>query len=286
MKHCLIGYTFIVCISCAFIHPAFADEAASATSTKPTSNSKQGKVLIRGDLISASLKNASLDAVLKDIETQEKIWFKGREALLEEKISVDFVNLPLHEGLKRILAGMNYMMLFDLNGRPVGINILGKKTLDTAGQGKAAQTQPSAAPAPTPPPKVFPAAAQAPRPLPQEGKALSATTRASGPETRAAQAESPGKEKDSEEIPPGFKVIPGAAPPAKPKSAALTQSQAKKFEVIENAPPPGSSTKSAVGGAEKPITIQSSRPPGGTVKMSEEERALFGTARKRTPPAP
>ena len=106
-------------------------------------------------VLSADLKRVTLRAVFERLTTEKGIRIKGDEKLLEEQVSVQFSELPLDKGLRRILAPMNYMILFDLNGRPANVNVIGKKALDAAAQKTAVQAQPSAASPPVTPTRPF-----------------------------------------------------------------------------------------------------------------------------------
>lgn len=269
MRRYTVKCVLVLCLTLLFLPPAFAEE--------PKVKVGSGKVVIQGDSISADLKNAVLADVLKDIEAQRKIWFKGEKSLLEEKVSVSFSNLSLNEGIKRILAGMNYMVVFDPKGQPAGINIVGKKTPGPSLAGSAGQSSSQTA---AQAPKAFPAVQSSPE-VAQKPEPSNRTAESSSERSGVSQAQAPGRAE--EELPPGFKVVPGAAPPGKPASPAQAASQAKKFEVQENVAPPGAPAGS--GAAGQSGALQSSQPPGGPVTMTEEEKALF-PARKRTPPAP
>ena len=73
-------------------------------------------VSIQGGRMSVDLREASLVTVARDIERQSGISFKGDESLLDETVSVAFKDLPLEQGVKRILAGLNYGLLYDSRG--------------------------------------------------------------------------------------------------------------------------------------------------------------------------
>jgi hypothetical protein len=104
--------------------------------------SHHGRFLIKNGTISANLKEIPLGEILDQIKEHGNIWFKGDEDLLEEKVSVQFVDLPLEEGVKRILASINHVLLFDANGGLEGLILFGKansvrdKTASRAGTHK------------------------------------------------------------------------------------------------------------------------------------------------------
>ena len=84
-------------------------------------------VKFEGQIMSAELQGVSLKVILEKFKREKGIWFKGDEALLEEKVSVRFKDLPLQEGLSRILSWVNHTLVFDQDKRLVGLFILGKK---------------------------------------------------------------------------------------------------------------------------------------------------------------
>jgi hypothetical protein len=75
---------------------------------------------------SADLEEAPLGAIIKRFKEEKGIWFKGKESLLDEKVSVQFKDLPIREGLERILSAMNYSLIFDGEARLVGVVLVGK----------------------------------------------------------------------------------------------------------------------------------------------------------------
>jgi hypothetical protein len=55
-----------------------------------------------------------------------KLWFKGSEFVLDEKISAQFSDLSVDEGLGRIFSLMNYSLVFDQHDDVVGVFLLRK----------------------------------------------------------------------------------------------------------------------------------------------------------------
>ena len=82
---------------------------------------------LRGQAMSAELQGVSLRLVLEKLEREKGIWFKGDESVLEEEVSIRFKDLPLYEGLRRILSHINHVLVFDGDNGLVGLFILGKK---------------------------------------------------------------------------------------------------------------------------------------------------------------
>jgi hypothetical protein len=79
--------------------------------------------------LSANIRNMPLKAVFDEITEKRGICFETSyvrdSSSLDEKISVRFTDLPVQDGLKRILAGMNYCIIF--NGESVvGVTLFGK----------------------------------------------------------------------------------------------------------------------------------------------------------------
>jgi len=87
-----------------------------------------GDIQFQGDKMSADLKGVSLGSALAMIEQEKGIWFKGDASSLKEKVNVTFGDSSLQDGLKRILWGLNYSLVFDGQKRLKGVFILGKST--------------------------------------------------------------------------------------------------------------------------------------------------------------
>jgi len=81
---------------------------------------------IKGETLSAKLKEIPLKDILEKLEREIGIWFKGDESVFAEMVSVQFKDLSLEDGLKRILAFKNYSLLFDRDIGVVGVIVLGK----------------------------------------------------------------------------------------------------------------------------------------------------------------
>lgn len=124
-------------IRCAFLAILSALGLFSFTPTQAAD-----LVAVKDGLLSVDLKDASLLEVARDIEKQSGVWFRGDETLFQEKISVTFSDLPLEEGLKRILTNLNYSLMFDTGNKVAGVMVMG--------EGKPAGTQPGR-PGTTPP---------------------------------------------------------------------------------------------------------------------------------------
>ena len=91
-----------------------------------SSGAKEANLTINGEYLSADLKGTSLNTIFEALEREKGIWFKGNLSLLDEKVSVQFTDHSLEDGMKRILAPMNYCLLFESDGALVGIILIGK----------------------------------------------------------------------------------------------------------------------------------------------------------------
>jgi hypothetical protein len=80
--------------------------------------------------LSATIKSAPLKTVIAEIEEEEGVWFKlwlrGEDSVLDEKISVRFKNLPVKEGLERIFSPFNHCLVYDQDGKLSGVILFGK----------------------------------------------------------------------------------------------------------------------------------------------------------------
>ena len=75
----------------------------------------------KGETLSAQVEESPLKAVTEKIENETGVWFKAREPLLQERVSVVFDGLPFEDGLERILSKMNYSLVFDEDDEIVGV---------------------------------------------------------------------------------------------------------------------------------------------------------------------
>jgi hypothetical protein len=241
-------------------------------------------VRVKDGLLSVNLKDTSLLDVARDIEKQSGIWFKGDETLFQEKISVTFSDLPLEEGLKRILTNMNYSLMFDNKHEVAGVMVMG--------EGKAAGTQParpgaqpsrvvnrpsanlrSRSSTSTPPAATV--IRRPPRALPQASR-----TRAASQPPGSGAASSPAPEAFTGQenaappggfvasdgpLPPAFRVIENATPPGGPVSDKETP---EAFKVNRNAPPPGG-TPQDTAASPKGSTPTTSSPSSGNASKSD-----------------
>lgn len=79
--------------------------------------------------VSAEIRETPLSAVLKRIGEEKGIWletgFLKDESLLKEEISLEFADIPIKEGLERILSGINHCLVFE-RGSIAGVMLFGR----------------------------------------------------------------------------------------------------------------------------------------------------------------
>jgi hypothetical protein len=219
-------------------------------------------VKVKDGLLSVNLKDTSLLEVARDIEKQSGVWFRGDETLFQEKISVTFNDLPIEEGLKRILTNLNYSLMFDNMHKIAGVMVMGEGNPAGAQQARPGAQPPRVATPPgtasrpsatlrsrsstsTSPPATV--VRRPPRALPRSARA-------------GAASQPPGSDAASSPTPESFTVQENAAPPG--GSVASDGPLPPAFRVIENATPPGG----PVPEKETPEASKVIRnaPPGGT----------------------
>ncbi len=209
-------------------------------------------VSVKDGLLSVNLKETSLLDVARDIEKQSGVWFRGDETLFQEKISVSFNDLPLEEGLKRILTNLNYSLMFDNKNKVAGVMVMGEGKPAGAQPGRPGvqpprvATPPGATPRPSPTVRSRPSTSTAPpaATVRRPPRALPQPAQGGGPEALKAQESAP--------TPGGPVASDGPLPPA--------------FRVIENAPPPGGTpqgTGASPGDSKPAATVP---PSGNTAK--------------------
>jgi hypothetical protein len=165
-----------------------------------------------GKSLSAHLENVPLKHVLESLKKERGIWFQGEASILDEQVTVQFTKLPLKTGLERVLASLNYSLVFNREGTILGVIVTGKKTLS-----------------------------------PQSGRIKLRSGRAMEPSPRRAErpasfameknAAPPGLLlSDSEEIPEELKVIEKV--PAPGGDVEMTREERENFKIIKGSPPP------------------------------------------------
>ena len=79
--------------------------------------------------VSAEIRETPLSTVLERIGKEKGIWletgFLKDESLLKEEISLEFEDIPIKEGLERILSGINHCLVFE-RGSVAGVMLFGR----------------------------------------------------------------------------------------------------------------------------------------------------------------
>lgn len=96
-------------------------------------NGNDGRIQLdfRNNALSAHIEDAPLPAVIAEIKEEQNIWVKGMQRLPQREYSVEFENIPLTEGLERILSPINHCLVFDSDGALEGIVILSSPSAST-----------------------------------------------------------------------------------------------------------------------------------------------------------
>jgi hypothetical protein len=97
-------------------------------------------VQIKDKALSVNLKDVPLRSVVDSLKEKGNISFTADQALLDEKVSVQFKGLSLEDGIKRILSQMNYVLIFGKEGQVSGVRVLGKKSA-VSGSDRSAPVQ-------------------------------------------------------------------------------------------------------------------------------------------------
>ena len=192
--------------------------------TAPQPSLAQG-VSIRDGLISVDLREAPLVSVAGDIERQSGISFKGDDSLVEERISVAFNDLPLEQGIKRILATLNYSLLFDSRGEISEVVIMSEGSAPATAQ-----------------PQIRRAPARRAPPAPAQQRPVIRRPGAATPFVGAPQA-TPAPARPQVTPPRRSPQRPVPRAPAPPQAPA-DPNVPEPFRAIESAPPPGGGEES------------------------------------------
>jgi hypothetical protein len=83
--------------------------------------------------VSADIEGASLRAVIEEIKKKLqgvwfKVWLTRSKTSLDEKVLVEFENLPIRKGMERIFLDINHSLVFDKHNNLLKIFLLGKPT--------------------------------------------------------------------------------------------------------------------------------------------------------------
>lgn len=201
-----------------------------------------------GETLSAELEEIPLKVVLENLEREKGIWFKCNKRLLEAKVSVQFKDLSLEDGLKRIIFRMNHSLIFDRNGKVEGVILIGMAGSDVPTRGvTASPVRGGSIPSMTP------------------NKHINNTGALNVVENTLGGA----VEITSDEL-ENFKVIKNAPPPG--GEIEITTKELQNFKVIRNCPPPGAPVEVTAEEVEEFKVIKNCSPLGGPVEASAEER--------------
>jgi hypothetical protein len=216
---------------------------------------------IKGEVLSARLAGIPLKAVLEKLERERGIWFKGNSSLLDETITVQFADLPIEEGLNRILASMNYSLVFDRNERLVGVIVVARGAVDRP----ASEVRTDRSMRTT------------------TSSAVSERTSVNRPVTKSGNNNPQGGYiKGIKEDREDFTVIRNCPPPGGP--VEVTPGDRERFGAVKNCPPPGGPFKVRGEELKNFEVIRDSGPPGGPVKVTAEERENFKVIENCPPP--
>ena len=90
-------------------------------------------LVFKEETLSANLDEVPLKVVLEKISREKGIWIKGKGSVLEGKVSLQFRDLSLQDGLSKILAQCNHILVFNRAGRLIELYIIGKGKPQTPG---------------------------------------------------------------------------------------------------------------------------------------------------------
>jgi hypothetical protein len=222
LSKALISFSAASALSAVFCLSCLGKEPVNITYKEPT--------------LSADLAGVPLDDVLEHLSESQNIWFKVHKSVIDRKVSVQFTDLPLEKGLKRILTDLDYSLEFDSQGKPVGIVIVGEKAAGHAGTagGRVAKSPPG--PEDGPPEDV------------SDNFAEDEPAGPFGPVTITPE------EREQ------FKVIRNVPPPG--GYPEITEEEREQFQVERNVPPPGGPPTATEEDLEKFKVIRNAPPPG------------------------
>ncbi len=144
-----------VFVPVVFLLPAFCTLVWAGSGRESSAVSPgMGGIRMANGRISADLENAPLDQVISQIREQVNIRVASPEALQQETVSVQFDDLPVAEGLKRIFLRLNYSLIYNGGGDITGVILVGRSAAITKQGGEstatAAENIPSNVPAGVP----------------------------------------------------------------------------------------------------------------------------------------
>jgi hypothetical protein len=213
-----------------------------------TASARNADIRFQNGKMSVNLKDTPLIDILSRLEKEKNIQFACNESLLETPISVAFKNLPLEEGLQRILAFLNYSLMFDRHQQVSGITIVGfaddyeprhpaaMKTMPVAGAARGRAGSNRSAPR-------LDGSDELPQPDPATASSLAEREEfkiiKNSPPPGSVTTKSDTVLPDPD--PEAFKVIKNSPPPGEssPSPKPKPKPASDNFQIIRNAPPPG-----------------------------------------------
>jgi hypothetical protein len=216
--------------------------------------------------LSVNIKDIPLKNILEKLKKETGIWVKGSESLFQGNVSAQFDNLPLQDGLKRILSSMNYSFMFGPNDKLEGVVIIGKgKSRPATAKSTAVSRQRIISPSP----KSAGSSDANSRSYKKSGLTKNSST-SSGP-LKATGEEQKMFQVQKSDTPPGGLVT-------------VTPEELEKFKIKKNVAPPGGPVTVTPEESEKFKIIKNCGPPGGPVKVSPEEIEKFKVKKIVPPP--
>ena len=205
-------------------------------------------VAIVGDRISVQAMGVPLGELLEAIEQETGIQFEVDEGILEEKIFVDLADLPLSEGIKKIIPSLNHAIVYGPSGKIRRVVLIGQgKPSGMISTGK----------------KGADSSIISDRSSPKGGRVGQSEASPKGSE---AEKQTPSSsEKPEIEGPPGAESIKHQAPPG---SDIPVMKGPPTEDMIKRKPPPGSDTAIITGPPTEDI-IKQNPPPGSDVTVTE-----------------
>ena len=208
---------------------------------------------IEGETLSAKLRRIPLKILFEKLKREKGILFRGDPSLLEKEITVQLAELSFEEGLKRILASMNYSLIYDRNERLVGVIIIGRGIADNAAsEGRAGASK---------------------------GNERADVNRSFT--VMKNNLHHGGNLKIGTEERENFRVISDSPPSAGVDE--FIEQESENFGGIKNSLPPGGPVKVTEKERKNFRVIRNSPPPGGHVKVTEEELENFKIVRNCPP---
>lgn len=143
----LTGLIIIILINAIFL-------SDSARAAGPEKASGPPSIKLEKGILSVSLRDAQLKDVLEEISRQGGIKIE-MEKPVDHKITMEFKDLPLEKGLKKLLEGADYYMVFSsgTTGRPYAIKkvkVIPHSNGPQAGDSKITKPSPLATNPPNP----------------------------------------------------------------------------------------------------------------------------------------